>query len=40
MKSWFVRKDVEALAVKTEKAPLCNHNINNLFRVSESVHMN
>ena len=33
-------RDVEALAVKTEKDPLCNQNINNLFEVSESVHMN
>ena len=33
-------RDVEALALKTEKDPLFNQNINNLLKVSESVHMN
>ena len=34
------QRDVEALALKTEKYPLFNQNINNLLKVSESVHMN
>ena len=33
-------RDVEALALKTEKDPLFNQNINNLLKVSESFHMN
>ena len=33
-------RDVEALVSKTENDPLCNQNINSLFKVSESVHMN
>ena len=31
-------RDVEALALKTEKDPLFNQNINNLLKVSESFH--
>ena len=31
-------RDIEALAKR--KDPLCNQNINSLFKVSESVHMN
>ena len=34
------KRDVEALAVKTEKDPLCNQSINSSFKVSESVHVN
>ena len=33
-------RDVEALALKTEKDPLFNQNINNLLKASESFHMN
>ena len=33
-------RDVEALALKTEKDPLFNQNINNLLKVTESTHMN
>ena len=33
-------RDVEALALKTEKDPLCNQSINSLFKVNESIHMN
>ena len=33
-------RDVEALAVKTEKDPLCNQNINNRLKVGEFVNMN
>ena len=33
-------RDVEALALKTEKDTLFNQNINNLLKVSESFHMN
>ena len=36
----MVRKDVEALALKTEKDTLFNQNINNLLKVTESTHMN
>ena len=32
------KRDVEALALKTEKDPLFNQNINNLLKVSESFH--
>ena len=33
-------REVKVLVVTTEKDPLCNQNINNLFEVSKSVHMN